>query len=184
MTASDRAAALPAVALNDRKDSARSETLEPVAVPSQPRADADRADGNTAKPATGRSQNDDKPVEPARAANISAAEVANLPQLDPPLKPETADSIDAKLRQKIVRFEQTKPVPFVKLLDIVEEMCGVPIVWDLETVDEEQLQKSVTLKLSQTTVGEILDTLLKQVALERRVVEGHIELRPVPHSDK
>ena len=106
-----------------------------------------------------------------------------MPRVDPPPKPESAESIDSKLRQKIARFEQAKPVPFVKLLDIVEEMCGVPIVWDLETVDEEQLQKSVTLKLSQTTVGEILDSLLKQVALERRVVEGRIELRPQSQKD-
>lgn len=90
----------------------------------------------------------------------------------------SAEAVEAKLGQKIVRFDQSKPVPFVKVLDTVEELAGVPIVWDLDRVDDEQLQKPVTLQLKQTTVGEILDTLLKQVGLERSTVEGKIELRP------
>jgi hypothetical protein len=114
------------------------------------------------------------PPEPQEPAVIEASELK-------PLKPtpqETVEKIEARLRQKIARFEQPKPVPFIKLLDIVEELAGVPIVWELQTVDEEQLQKPVMLVVTQTTVGEILDTLLKQVGLERRTVDGRIELRP------
>ena len=96
-----------------------------------------------------------------------------------PAAPPTPEAIEAKLQQKIARFDQAKPVAFVKVLETVEELAGVPIVWDLERVDEQHLQKTVTLSLKQTTVAEILDTLLKQVRLERRTVEGKIELRPV-----
>ena len=103
-----------------------------------------------------------------------------LPDNKPPpaeaRKKTTAETIAARLQQKIVRFEQPKPIPFVKLLDILEDLAGVPIVWDLETVDDKQLQKPVTLKLQETTVGEILDAILKQVSLERRIVDGRIEL--------
>ncbi len=88
------------------------------------------------------------------------------------------EAIEAKLRQKIARFDQSKPVAFVKLLDTVEELAGVPIVWDLDRVADENLQKPVTIRLNATTVGDILDTLLKQVGLERRVVAGKIELLP------
>ncbi len=95
----------------------------------------------------------------------------------------SAEAVEAKLQQKIVRFDQPKPVPFIKVLDTVEELAGVPIVWDLDHVDDEQLQKPVTLQLKQTTVGEILDTLLKQVSLERRTVEGRIELHPPVQKD-
>ncbi len=124
-------------------------------------------------------------VEPPR--DDKPATVVEKPPMDEP-KPATPpapavlspEAIEAKLQQKIVRFDQAKPVPFVKVLDTVEELAGVPIVWDLNRVDDEQLQKPVTLQLKQTTVGEILDTLLKQVGLERRTVDGHIELhRPV-----
>lgn len=96
----------------------------------------------------------------------------------------SAEAVEAKLGQKIVRFDQIKPAPFVKVLDTVEELAGVPIVWDLDRVDDEQLQKPVTLQLKQTTVGEILDTLLKQVGLERSTVEGKIELRPMAEKSK
>ncbi len=98
--------------------------------------------------------------EPAPASNILSAE-----------------AIETKLRQKIARFDQVKPVAFVKLLDTVEELAGVPIVWDLRIADE-QFQKLVTIRLKETTVGEILDTLLKQVGLERRILDGKIELLP------
>ena len=122
------------------------------------------------------------PPLPEPVAVVEPPLVAQKPAADEP-KPAvpavlSAEAVEAKLRQKIVRFDQLKPVPFVKVLDTVEELAGVPIVWDLDRVDDEQLQKPVTLQLKQTTVGEILDTLLKQVGLERRIVEGRIELHP------
>ena len=89
----------------------------------------------------------------------------------------SVEAIETRLRQRIARFDQVKPVALVKLLDTVEELAGVPIVWDLHIADE-QFQKQVTVRLKETTVGEILDTLLKQVGLERRIVEGKIELLP------
>ncbi len=126
---------------------------------------------------------DDKP-------NAEAVPVVEKPPAEEPkpaVPPAPAvlspEAVEAKLRQKIVRFDQPKPVPFVKILDTIEELAGVPIVWDLDRVDDEQLQKPVTLQLKQTTVGEILDTLLKQVGLERRTVEGRIELHPPVQKD-
>lgn len=115
---------------------------------------------------------DDKPVP---LVEKPAVEEPKPPMPTGPvvLSPE---AVEAKLRQKISRFDQSKPAPFVKVLDTIEELAGIPIVWDLDRVDDVQLQKPVTLQLKQTTVGEILDTLLKQVGLERRTVEGKIEL--------
>ena len=126
-------------------------------------------------------------VEPPRdnKPNTEVVGPDEKPPVDPPKPvappapaPPTAEAVEAKLQQKIARFDQTKPVAFVKVLDTIEELAGVPIVWDLERVDEQHLQKTVTVSLKQTTVAEILDTLLKQVGLERRTVEGKIELRP------
>lgn len=130
---------------------------EPVAVVEPPRDDQSKAESAPAE-AT-------KPPEPPALAVLSA------------------EAVETKLRQKIARFDQIKPAPFVKLLETVEELAGVPIVWDLDRVDDEQLQKPVTLQLKQTTVAEILDTLLQQVGLERRTVEGKIELRPKAQND-
>lgn len=117
---------------------------------------------------------DDKPAPVAEKPPTEEPK----PVVPPPPATLSAEAVETKLRQKIARFDQVKPTPFVKLLETIEELAGVPIVWDLERVDDEQLQKPVTLQLKQTTVGEILDTLLQQVSLERRTVEGKIELRP------
>ena len=132
---------------------------------------------------------DSKLSEEAAPNEKLATEVPQPVAVPPPPEPvpvSTALSVEAiemKLRQKIVSFEQSKPVAFVKLLDTIEELAGVPIVWDLDRVADEQLQKPVTIRLKETTVGEILDTLLKQVDLERRSVEGKIELRPQSESE-
>lgn len=122
------------------------------------------------------------PPLPEPPAVVEPAPVAEKPPAEEPKPAAPAvlspEAVEAKLAQKIARFDQSKPVPFVKVLDTIEELAGVPIVWDLDRVDDEQLQKPVTLQLKQTTAGAILDTLLKQVRLERRTIEGRIELHP------
>lgn len=118
-----------------------------------------------------------KTEEPMPKANNAA----NEPPVEPTPKPPpiiSDETINARLNQKVASFDQSKPIPFIKLLDLLEDLAGVPIVWDLETVDDKQLQKSVSLKLQQTTVGAILDAVLKQVGLSRRVGNGQIELVP------
>ncbi len=153
--------------------------------------DTTKPKGNSDQPlpdATKDSPRDNQPPAAAESAEKPAAEEPKPVPVPPEPEPEPAptpasfvlssEAIEAKLRQKIARFDQPKPVAFVKLLDTVEELGGVPIVWDLDRVTDEQLQKPVMIRLNATTVGEILDTLLKQVGLERRAVAGKIELVP------
>lgn len=150
--------------------------------PAKPKDNSDQPPPDVAK--------DSQPDRAPPAANKPAIDkpateepkpVAVPPPPEQPAAPASlalsAETIEAKLKQKIARFDQVKPVAFVKLLDTVEELAGVPIVWDLRIADE-QFQKLVTIRLKETTVGEILDTLLKQVGLERRIIEGKIELLP------
>jgi hypothetical protein len=70
--------------------------------------------------------------------NPEAARADEKPPEEPPkpIAPPTPEEVEAKLQQKIARFDQSKPVAFVKVLDTIEELAGVPIVWDLERVDE------------------------------------------------
>ena len=151
--------------------------------------DATKPKDNSEQPlpdATKDSPRDSQPPAAADPAEKPAAEEPKPVQIPPAPEPApapasfvlSAEAIEAKLRQKITRFDQPKPVAFVKILDTVEELAGVSIVWDLDRVADEQLQQPVTIRLKETTVGEILDTLLKQVRLERRTVEGKIELLP------
>lgn len=135
-------------------------------------------------------QPDPKPDEPADPKpNPQPADVVPQklpPPPDPPDDPVpevpgrlTAEEIATRLNQAVARFDQTKPVAFVKLLDVLEDMVGVAIVWDLDRVDDEQLQKPVSMLLEQTTVGAILDAAIKQAKLQRRSADGKIVLEPV-----
>ncbi len=161
------------------------ETTKPenITATAKPDADLKRADGAAPKPG-------DDPTLPANQPDAPKPVANNLPPEPPPVpvpevpKNETVETIEARLKQKLARFDQAKPVPFVKLLDVLEDLAGVSIVWDLETVDDKQLQKTVTLKLQQTTVGEILDALLKQVGLSRHIADGRIELSPIVKQEK
>ena len=151
--------------------------------------DATKPKDNSDQPPPDVIKDSPRDSQPPAAADPAEKPVAEEPKPVPvPPAPEPAqapasfvlssEAIEGKLRQKIARFDQPKPVAFVKLLDTVEELAGVPIVWDLDRVADEQLQQPVTIRLNATTVGEILDTLLKQVGLERRIVAGKIELLP------
>ena len=189
----------PVVAENKTPEAAPQESVEQNSKtsvepdPNSPRANDQspeeaKAKDNSEQPppdATKDSPRDSQPPAAPDPAEKPAAEEPKPVPVPPAPEPAPApasfvlssEAIEAKLRQKIARFDQPKPVAFVKLLDTVEELAGVPIVWDLG-VEEEQLQKLVTIRLKETTVGEILDTLLKQVGLDRRTVEGKIELLP------
>ena len=128
----------------------------------------------------------DEPADPKPNLPPAAVVLRKLPPPpDPPDDPVpevpgrlTAEKIAARLKQAVARFDQSKPVAFVKLLDVLEDMAGVAIVWDLERVDDEQLQKPVSLLLEQTTVGAILDAAIKQAKLQRRSADGKIVLEP------
>lgn len=124
-----------------------------------------------------RNTNGQAPQNPAVIAKLPPPPAPEEPEVPPAADKLAPDVIATRLQQRIVRFEQAKPVPFVKLLDTLEDLVGVPIVWDLDTVDDTQLQKPVQLKLEMTTVGDILDAVLQQVGLKRHIIDGKIELR-------
>jgi hypothetical protein len=112
------------------------------------------------------------PVEAARPAGIVVADVQPPPQ---------GVRLDVKtaLNQPIVRYEQTLAVPLGDLLLELEEMAAVPIFYDAERVAglEGRLQKRVSFKAEQTTVGEILRLALKQAEMDFEVRQDGIHLR-------
>ena len=174
LTASDQNAKSFKLTPDKRTNPNASAEPDNITLNDKPNPDFNLKDKSAPKPNDGSTLPNSKPDDPKPVVNNPPPAPAAEPVRDAPQK-ETTESIEARLKQKIARFDQAKPIPFVKLLDVLEDLSGVPIVWDLETVDE-QLQQPVTLKLPQTTVGEILDALLKQVGLERRIAEGRIEL--------
>ena len=110
----------------------------------------------------------------------SDLEVASRPVID----------WDAVLGQPIALFEQEKPVPAEELLFVAEELAGVPIRPTFNTdasnntpsdkvADGEltqRLTRPITLRLENTTVGEIVQAIVQQVGLELTRGEQSIEL--------
>lgn len=95
----------------------------------------------------------------------------------PPPEPQKVD-VKAALSQKIVSFRQSKPVSFATLLLQVEEMAGVPIRHGKNKVRPEILRKEVSVSLTNTTVGAILDALVERVGLAYEMQDTGILLIP------
>ena len=102
---------------------------------------------------------------------------AELPQ-PAEVKPAKPVDIGAALAVKIVKFEQIKDVPLRELIFQLEEMCGVPIRRgdDVPGGSAEIWKKPVSLSLKNTTVRQILETLLEKIPLSYTIEKDHILL--------
>lgn len=126
-----------------------------------------------------------KPTAAERIESIDRLpiEVArpDLPAADEPTVPAVPPRIDveAALNQPIVRFELATAAPLRDLLLELEELAAVPIHYDPEKVAglDERLRKPVSIKVENTTVGEILRSLLRQAELEIDIEHDGIHLR-------
>ncbi len=131
------------------------------------------------------------PPEPPMVVQIPPQQVAPqkmkppaqvLPPKKPQPKPPKPVDVPAALAVKIVKFEQVKNAPFHELLYQVEELCGVPIRRDadLPANNAELWNRPVSLRLKDTTVGQILEELLQKAQLRYTVEADHIQLHSAP----
>jgi hypothetical protein len=126
----------------------------------------------------------------AAAANALVQQSGGFDRADDrPLEPEFGPGnaprkveIPVSLRQPIVRFEQPKSRPLSDLLPALAEMVGAPIRFDAAELGAAAagLKTPVQLHLENTTVGDILDGLLKPAGLAYRVESDHVRLVPRP----
>jgi hypothetical protein len=123
----------------------------------------------------------------ASASNAIASRspiVASRPAHQPTARQSAAGQkpqvdIAAGLAQHIVRFEQTKPVPVQDVLSFLEELLAVSIKGDKHDIADldDLLQTPVTFQLENTTVREILKSVLAKVGLTFEVEGDAIRLR-------
>lgn len=87
--------------------------------------------------------------------------------------------IASRLRQPIVRFEQSRAVPLKELLLVVEEMVGVPVGFDPDSPDAkaDSLERTVSLRLQNTTVGGLLQSLAEKGGLSYEIQDDAIRLK-------
>lgn len=104
--------------------------------------------------------------------------IEELTKSDSPKPAPVPVDIPKALAVKLVKFEQVQAAPFQELLFQVEEMSGVPIHRgdDVPEKTNPLWSQPVSLRLKETTVGQVLKTLLAKVNLNYTVETDHIEL--------
>jgi hypothetical protein len=106
------------------------------------------------------------------------------PPVPKPPDPEPPAPLDipAALAVKIVKFEQTQNVPLKELLFQVEELAGVPIrlADNAPANDDPVWNQDVSLRLNNTTVGDILKAVLEKAQLGYTMESDHIRIQPAP----
>jgi len=123
---------------------------------------------------------DPVPVEPPNET-VAADNPAERAPIDVPIAEDVVRfDVATQLRQPIREFTQAKPVEVRKLLVQVAELSAVPI--DASAVEiepwRERLDRTVTLALKETSVGEILDAVVQQVELRMEIADGVIRVLP------
>jgi hypothetical protein len=128
----------------------------------------------------------------AEAVNLSAEALVSATRDendadDPPLAPQFAPEparkeidLTAALQQPILLFDQPQDRRVAELLPTIAEMAGAPIRFDPAELGAavDGLKMSVHLRLENTTIGDILENLLKPAGLAYRVERRHIQIVP------
>lgn len=111
-------------------------------------------------------------------ASVSDAPI--LVELAPePLESElSVPDMTSRLEQKIALFEQVKPAPLRNILFDLQELAGVPV--DASLLKEEVLQRSVSVTLRNTTVGEIFQQVGRSAGVSCIVRQSDIQFTMIP----
>ena len=124
-------------------------------------------------------------AEPMVVDNPPDAELAaDERPIDPEFAPEPAPppvrriDLAVSLKQPIVRFDQPRSKPLSEILVSVAEMAGARITVDQEEIGPAaaRLAEPVALRLENTTVGEILSSLLQPAGLAYRIEGDHLRV--------
>jgi hypothetical protein len=126
-------------------------------------------------------------VEPPKLPELPPVEAPQVAAVadDRPIVPEFAPDLPpvdvaAQLSLKIEEYSQTRPVQVRLLLRQIAELSAVPV--DLSEVEIDpwraKLDQAVTLELKKTTVGKVLDEILRRTELSYRHRDGVIFVTP------
>jgi hypothetical protein len=110
--------------------------------------------------------------QPPVAASQPAGKKPTVPV--PVIKPD----LTATLAQRVVHYEQIKPVPLREVLNVLEELTAAPIRGDRQEIPDldDLLQTPVSLTLDNTTVAAILEAVLAPAKLTYQVQADAIQL--------
>ncbi|HET6323959.1 MAG TPA: DUF1559 domain-containing protein [Planctomycetaceae bacterium] len=112
------------------------------------------------------------PRAPVAASRPAAKKPAKVPAA-----PAPKINVPAALAQRVVRFEQVKPVPLRDVLNWMEDL--VPIRGDRHEIPDldDLMQTPISLQLENTTVGALLEAVLAPAGLKYRVQPDAVQLQ-------
>ena len=111
---------------------------------------------------------DEDPSLPLTAEKI----IESLPQ-----KTSTIDFV-VNLNQPLLSFEQPKPVSRRELIDLLEELLGAPIKYDVDQLGKSNLEKLVTINaMENTTVGSVITAVLHDAGWKFHLQPTHLQIQ-------
>jgi hypothetical protein len=96
--------------------------------------------------------------------------------------PVPMKNVEQQLSQKLLLFDLREPQPLRAVFDQIEEMTGVPIITELDTLGDaaNRIEEPVTISLIEPTLKDVLENLLQRAKLGYRIVGGRIEITSEP----
>ncbi len=107
---------------------------------------------------------------PADAAEVVADHIADTGSVPIALAPEPLPPVDfdVALAQPLKLFRQERAITRQELLDLVSEMLGAPIRYDVEALGSaaRPLEQKILFELQDATVGDVLAKVLEKTDLD------------------
>ena len=152
---------MPTISFESSHDVARKNDAEPEPAEESGTATAQGSDPSETSP------NDEPAVMPEAKAPVVVAE-------PPPF------DFDKAFAQPLQRFRQAESISRSELLELLSELLGAPIRYDQDQLGglAGALDQKVSLDLSDTTVGKVLDTILEKTGIVYERERDGLRLRP------
>jgi hypothetical protein len=96
-------------------------------------------------------------------------------------EPTPAVNFDVAFSQPLKQFRQNRAIPRTELLDLLAELLGAPIRYDAAQLGAaaQTLDQKLSLDLSDTTVGKVLDKVLEKTGLGYDRERDGLRLLPI-----
>jgi len=148
-------------------------------LPPDPEQEHKRAARDGKSPVKSPDKSAEKPPQ-AGEAGQSEPHPQKRPNPPTPVIAKKKVDVEAALKQRIRSFRQVRAIPFRQLLLQVEEMAGIPIRLDEDQLGAAatKLDQPVSLESENTTVGDLLQALLRKIGLAYEIEADGIRIHP------
>ena len=119
----------------------------------------------------------DKPSGPPNVAETPV--VKPSPRVPVPVRID----VEELMKQRFLKITTDKPNSRQQMIELVEEMLGVPVRYDRDELGEKNLERPVSIDLEATTVGGVLKALLDSAGWEYVIEKNELRIKPKQVAD-